>query len=70
MLDQKDLEAIENLLDKRLGQSENLVHGEMERTRGILEEQINQVKNNSDRLDGLQKAGAVNQTGDDPYGQI
>lgn len=50
MLDKKDLEAIGNLLDKRLRQSENLVLEEMGRTRGILEEQINQVKNNLEEI--------------------
>lgn len=50
MLDKKDLEAIEKILDKRLGQSENLVLEEMERTRGILEERINQVKNNLEEI--------------------
>ena len=50
MLDKKDLEAIEKILDKRLGQSENLVLGEIERSRGILEEQINQVQSNLEEI--------------------
>lgn len=46
MLEKKDMEAIEKILDKRLGQSENIVLDQMERTRRILEDQIGQIKKN------------------------
>ena len=46
MLDEKDLEAIEKILNQQLRQSENLILYEIERTRSVLEGQIAQVKKN------------------------
>ena len=49
MLDKKDLEAIEKILNQQLRQSENLILNEIERTRSVLEGQIAQVKKESGR---------------------
>ena len=65
MLDQKDLAAIraimkeeisesekqmEAVMEKKLSESENLILEEMERTRTILEKQIEHVRKNLDEL--------------------
>ena len=50
MLETNDLEAIEKILDKRMTRSENLMVDQMERTRRILEAQINQVRSNLEDL--------------------
>lgn len=46
MLDQNDLAAIRMIIKEELAVSENLVLEETERTRNILEEQINTVQKN------------------------
>ena len=50
MLDEKDLEAIERILNQQLRQSENLILYEIERTRSVLEGQIAQVKKNLEEI--------------------
>ena len=50
MLDQNDLAAIRMIIKEELPVSENLVLEETERTRNILEEQINTVQKNLEEL--------------------
>lgn len=54
MLEEKDIQVLksmmETVLDDRLSKSENVVLGEVERTRGILETKIEAVQKNLDDL--------------------
>ena len=50
MLDQRDLASIRVIMKEELAESENLVLEEVERTRDILEKQINEVQKNLSEL--------------------
>lgn len=50
MLDQKDLEAIAQLIDSRAEQTEHLLLDEIGNTQSYLERQIGEVKKNMDEL--------------------
>ena len=50
MLEQKDLQAIREIMKEEIAESENLILEEMERTRNILEQRIDQVQKNLDEL--------------------
>lgn len=54
MLEEKDIQVLksmmETVLDDRLSKSENVVLGEVERTRGIVETKIEAVQKNLDDL--------------------
>jgi hypothetical protein len=50
MLDEKDLQAIAELIDTRAEKTENLLLDEIGRTQSYLEKQIAEVKKNVDEL--------------------
>lgn len=50
MLDQKDLAAIRAIMKEEITESENLILEEMERTRNIIEKQIDKVQSNLDEI--------------------
>ena len=50
MLDEKDLQAIAELIDARAEKTEDLLLDEIGRTQSYLEKQISEVKKNIDEL--------------------
>lgn len=50
MLDEKDLQAISDIVNSRVSKSENLLLEEMDRVQGYLEKEIGKVKKNLEEI--------------------